>query len=85
METETRSVWQCIGCGRIVDDRPCVGICQDRKVEIVYAADHRAVEARARELDAFVRRFAAVTPRGPDAAKTWSVLQDEARRLLSRT
>ena len=82
---ETRTVWQCIGCGRIVDDRPCVGICQDRKVEIVYAEDHADALLRIEELEAFVRRLASVTPAGPGAGRTWRVMQDEARKLLSRT
>lgn len=82
---ETRSVWQCIGCGRIVDDRPCVGICQDRRVEVVYAEDHLVAEKRIAALEAFVRRFASVKPAGPGAARTWEVLQAEARALLSRT
>ena len=83
--TETRSVWQCIGCGRIVDERPCIGVCQDRRVEIVYAHDHADALLRVEELEDFLRRFAGLTPSGPHAAKTWQVLQDEARKLLSRT
>lgn len=34
--------WQCIGCGKIEAPQTCVGICQDRKVEFVYAQEHRA-------------------------------------------
>lgn len=33
--------WQCIGCGRIEAPQTCIGICQDRKVEFVYAAEHQ--------------------------------------------
>jgi len=38
--TERVTAWQCIGCGRIEGAQPCVGICQDRKTEFVYATDH---------------------------------------------
>lgn len=81
----TRAVWQCVGCGRIVDERPCIGVCQDRRVEVVYAHDHADALLRVEALEDFLRRFAALTPSGPDAGKTWAVLQAEARRLLSRT
>ena len=34
--------WQCIGCGRIEAPQPCLGICEDRKVEFVYAMQGQA-------------------------------------------
>jgi hypothetical protein len=36
--------WQCIGCGRI-DGPECLGICQDREVELVYAEERDRVQA----------------------------------------
>jgi len=33
-------VWQCIGCGKIEGPQACIGVCQDRKVEMVYASVH---------------------------------------------
>jgi len=29
--------WQCIGCGKIDAPQTCIGICQDCRVEFVYA------------------------------------------------
>jgi hypothetical protein len=37
---ETVKAWQCIGCGKIDAPQTCVGVCQDRKVEFVYASEH---------------------------------------------
>ena len=64
MDIARRKVWECIGCGRIDDPRPCVGICRDSKVEYVLAADHdRAVAAL---LDV-VRTIATTNPRAGEA------------------
>jgi hypothetical protein len=38
--------WQCIGCGKIEAPQTCVGVCQNRKVEFVYAFEHEAALAR---------------------------------------
>lgn len=43
--TEPISAWQCIGCGRIEAPQTCIGVCQDRRVEFVYAAEHAETEA----------------------------------------
>jgi hypothetical protein len=47
--TEPITAWQCIGCGRIEAPQNCIGVCQDRRVEFVYAYEHAETEA---ELDA---------------------------------
>lgn len=86
---ERLAAWQCIGCGRIEGARPCIGICEDRRVEFVYAADHdRALArlARAREeakaLAALVRQLAFTTPREGEWERTYRVLQERAREAL---
>ena len=38
---ETVKAWQCIGCGKIEAPQTCIGVCQDRKVEFVYASEHK--------------------------------------------
>ena len=38
--TERVTAWQCIGCGRIEGAQPCIGVCQDRKTDFVYAGDY---------------------------------------------
>jgi hypothetical protein len=38
--TEYVKAWQCIGCGKIEVPESCIGICQDGKVQFVYAFEH---------------------------------------------
>ena len=79
MGLERRKVWECIGCGRIDDPQPCVGICRDQKVEYVLAADHdRQLEALMRVL----RTIAQTTPHEGEALRHWKALQAEARAAL---
>lgn len=76
---ERIKVWQCIGCGRIDDPRPCVGICRDEKREYVPAAEHDRVVAL---LEGVVRAIAATQPRENEAARHWAALRERARRAL---
>jgi hypothetical protein len=79
MDIDRIKVWQCVGCGRIDDPQPCVGICRDVKVEYVLAADHdRAVEA----LLKVARAIARTTPREGECVRHWRALQAQARRAL---
>ena len=79
-------VWQCIGCGRIDDPQPCVGVCRDAKVEDVLASHHDAEIAAARAqieaLRAVVRRIAGTNPRDGQYEATWKALQGAARDAL---
>jgi hypothetical protein len=81
-------VWQCVGCGRIEDPQPCVGICRDVKAEFVPAQAHDEALARAHEeidaLRAIVRRIAGTTPRDGQWEGTWRALQKQAREALSK-
>ena len=68
--TERMTAWQCIGCGRIEGAQPCVGICEDRRTDFVYASDYDKVLAqlalmrqRTEALAALVRKLACTTPR----------------------
>lgn len=89
--TEYIKAWQCIGCGKVdVPQPPCIGVCQDRKVEFVYASEHeealaRATRAdhRARTLEALVRRLARTRPRDGEWERSYRALQDQARSLLA--
>jgi hypothetical protein len=74
---ETIKAWQCIGCGRVEADAQCLGICEDRPVRLVSAADYEALEA-------FVRRLAASTPRNGQWENSYRALQGEARALLAK-
>jgi len=80
MDVARRKVWECIGCGRIDDPQPCVGICRDQKVEYVLAADHDRAVA---ELAAIARIIATTTPRAGELERHWSALQARARKALA--
>ena len=80
IEIERRKVWECVGCGRIDDPRPCVGICRDQKVEYVLAGDHDRVVEKLLEV---VRTIAHTTPREGEAARHWAAVQARARQALA--
>ncbi len=88
--TDYVTAWRCIGCGRIDTPAPCIGICQDEKVEFVDAADHRHVLARlqleqqrAEALVVLVRKLAHTKPLNGQWQRSFLALQDEALRTLS--
>lgn len=80
--------WQCIGCGKIEAPQTCVGICQDRKIELVYAHEHReamaGAQAELREMHALVRTLARTTPRAGEWERSYRALQERARRALAQ-
>lgn len=87
---ERVSVWQCIGCGKIDGPRPCVGVCEDRKVEMVYASVHdeaiaqaALIRRHAEVLEAFVRQLARTTPHEGQWERSYRALQKQARRTLA--
>ncbi len=75
--------WQCIGCGKIDVDRPCIGICQDKRVALVLAADFNRLEARNKLLESIVRRMALARPHPNAWERSYRTLQAEAVRMLS--
>jgi hypothetical protein len=84
------NAWQCIGCGRIDGPQPCVGICQDRKVEFVYASEHEEILAQlalarrqASALDVLVRRLARTNPRKDGWERSYRAMQEQARSTLA--
>jgi len=83
---ERVTVWQCIGCAKIEAPRPCIGVCQDRRIEMVYAWEHDAAMAaaagRAEALAGLVRRLACTTPRDGQWESSYRALQAEAGKLL---
>lgn len=80
-------VWQCVGCGRIDDPQPCVGICRDEKREYIPAAEHDSAMAEAlAELDTLhklVRELAGTTPRAGEWERGYRALQARARAVLA--
>ena len=93
--TEYAKAWQCIGCGMIEAPQTCIGVCEYRRAELVYAFDHEqaiaevaaqvAAEARRRTeaLVALARQLAFTTPREGEWERSYRAMQDQARRTLS--
>jgi len=88
---DTIMAWRCIGCGRVEAPANCVGICQDRKVELVGAWDYAEAvvaldEATARiaALESALGKLAHVTPREGTWKESYLALQRHARKLLER-
>jgi hypothetical protein len=67
--------WQCIGCGRVEAQAQCLGICEDRPVRLVSAADYE-------KLEAFARRCAQSRPREGQWERSYRALQRDARAAL---
>ena len=89
--SEFINAWQCIGCGKIEAPQTCIGICQDRKVQLVYAYEHQAALADLAEVTAqrdrlltLLRRFAATTPHNGEWERTLRTFQHEARECLAQ-
>lgn len=76
--------WQCIGCGRVDAPQPCIGVCQDRKVELVAAADYLQLRERHAAALTLLRRIAHVQPREGQFEAAWKTLQADARGLLAQ-
>lgn len=81
---------ECIGCGKLEGPRPCIGICQDRIVELAYAQEYkdalaqaRRAEQQAKGLEALVKQLAWTKPRGGEWERSYRNLQEQARRILS--
>jgi hypothetical protein len=82
--------WQCIGCGKIEAPQTCIGICQDRKVEFVYAHEHEEALAqlevarqRASALEALARRLACTNPHNAGWEATYRAMREQARSTLA--
>ena len=88
--TDRVKAWQCIGCGKIEAPQTCVGICQDRKVEFVYAFEYEEALAelqeqrqRAEAFGTLVRQLARTTPNKGGWERSYLAMQDQARRILA--
>ena len=82
--------WQCIGCGKIEAPQNCIGVCQDRRVDLVYAdqltdalADNTALQQRLQALESLVRQLALTTPRADGWERSYRAFQQRAQALLS--
>ena len=92
LAAKTITAWQCIGCGRLEAPQNCIGVCQDRKVELVTAWDHAeallALEdanERIAALEGVLAKLARTTPREGAWKESYLALQTEARNILARS
>lgn len=88
---DTIQAWRCIGCGRIEVPATCIGVCEDRKVELVGAWDYAEVAVALEEvneriaaLESLVGKLAHITPREGMWKDTYLALQVQARKLVSK-
>jgi len=81
--TQAKAAWECIGCGRIEGVQPCIGICQDRRVEFVYASEYAQVVAQLQSVTALVRQLAWTHPINGEWEQSFRALQQRARRVLA--
>jgi len=79
---ETIEGWRCIGCGKVDAPRPCIGVCEDRRVELVLAQDYAELAWRVEELEEALALIARVTPKSEQLEASWLALQARARKLL---
>jgi hypothetical protein len=75
-------VWQCIGCGKIEAPQPCIGVCRDRKTQLVYAEEYDALAAQLEVFRGVLRQIATITPREGECLRSWLALQRRARAAL---
>jgi hypothetical protein len=84
---EPVKAWQCIGCGKIEAPQTCVGVCQDRKVELVYADEHRAELAALQSANdamaALLKQFAYILPREGGWENSYRAMQERAKQVLA--
>lgn len=83
--------WQCIGCGRVDAPRPCIGVCQDKRVALVKADDYAMLERRFAELErdnaalrAFLGLVVQVRPSPRGWERSFLAMQAQARALLGQ-
>ena len=84
---EPVKAWQCIGCGKIEAPQTCVGVCQDRKVELVYANEHRAKLTKLRSandaMSTLLKQFAIIQPREGGWETSYRAMQERAKQVLA--
>jgi hypothetical protein len=87
---ETIKAWRCIGCGRIEVPANCIGVCEDRKVELVGAWDYAEAAVALEEateriaaLESLLGKLVHITPREGGWKDSYLALQAQARKLLA--
>lgn len=80
----TFKAWECTGCGRLEAPRPCLGICQDRAVELVHVDAYRQLQADNAQMRELILRLARTRPRDGQWQAGYRALQSRALELLER-
>src|SRR5438552_18481623 len=87
---DTIKAWRCIGCGRLEVPAECIGVCEDRKVELVGAWDYAEVAVALEEaneriaaLESLLGKVAHITPREGAWKDSYLALKAQARKLLT--
>jgi len=62
--------------------RPCIGVCQDKRVELVLAEDYAELAWRVQQLEEALALIARTTPKPDRLDASWQALQARARALL---
>lgn len=82
--------WQCIGCGKIEAPQNCIGVCQDRRVDLVYVdelkdalAEQAQLRQRLQAFEQLARQLALTTPREGAWERSYQAFQARARELLA--
>lgn len=88
--SEYINAWECIGCGKLEALADCVGICQDRRVQVVHASRYEEAKAqaeylrrRSEALEGVVRQIAGITPRNGEWERSYRALQERAKQALA--
>ncbi|HLJ71662.1 MAG TPA: hypothetical protein VKU03_10110 [Roseiarcus sp.] len=88
--TEYVTAWECIGCGRIEAPRPCIGVCQDRKAEFVYARQYEEAIARAERSEREMKiakdvlaRLIKTTPQAGQWERCYRAFQSTAAKAIA--
>ena len=83
------TAWRCVGCGRVEAPQPCIGVCSDRKVELVDARDYEMALARLEQLEAeydklvqFIRMMARNKPHKDCWEESYLHMQALAESML---
>ncbi|PKM06635.1 MAG: hypothetical protein CVV14_11820 [Gammaproteobacteria bacterium HGW-Gammaproteobacteria-4] len=81
--------WQCIGCGKLDAPQICIGVCEDRKVELLPArhySDAMSQLSDARQALAqwhnLAHRLLQTTPHDDAWQSSWRAFQAQMRALL---
>ncbi|MGN8160563.1 hypothetical protein ACS8YF_18055 [Salinisphaera sp. SWV1] len=82
--------WRCIGCGKLEAPQLCIGICQDRRAELVDADYYEQALSQLQQmrrekaaLRRLLQQLAYTMPHDGQWEHTYRYLQSSARKLLA--